>query len=816
MDEFDDLSQKDAGLIVRRIGEEKNRSFAEGSLNPRDYFERATREIIAIENSKTMQAKVQIAENVRKRKQVAEIVGQFEDKSRGLDAVLVGTNDPDKMTGASVASRQLGIANSLRAGLLRDIHQSGLRDVLLSGDIDAQIRREISELNKKSGNPGVTGNKVALDAAKIYKRHLDRIRGTLNASGAFIRRLDGYAGRVAHSPEKILAAGFDQWVQEIMPMLDEHKTFVDGAARSDAMEMLRGVYDDITTGKKDKVSDAITSDQLIKIVGSPSNMAKRAERSRVLHFKNAEFEHAYLQKFGQYDNMLDDMVALTERAARDSGAMQVLGTNPRATYEILRKGLNLQDKQYDWLDNRAAEIFGDTRSPGIVWWARAAGNTRAVVSMAKLGAAVFSSFPDIAAKAVNIRTATGQNYFSALSESFTSFLDSAKSKQARMDMSFLTGVASDSFLNSTFDRINATDIQAGKMSRAMQTFHRINGLGWWTDVNKSAHAKVLAAGLGMRSGLPLSALDETIVRHFKRFGFDETTWDLIRSTAKAGEDGKMYIGVSDIHSIPDEQIIKFMRRDKINPTKRNIEQYRSERATRLATYYAQNVADAMLEPGAKERSIWLRGTAADTPEGQVFRFIAQFKSYPTAVITRTLDQMVVGQGGHSWANAFRQGKADVAGLASFMAASTGLGYLSLMAKDALKGKSPRDPFSIQTVAEAMVQGGAMGIYGDYLLGEFDSRYGRSALSALAGPVVGQVDDVFDLFNRLKDGEGDKVATSTFRFVINNMPGSNLFYVRGAVDYLFLYDLQEKLNPGFLSRMESRMGDRGQSFLVDPR
>jgi hypothetical protein len=116
----------------------------------------------------------------------------------------------------------------------------------------------------------------------------------------------------------------------------------------------------------------------------------------------------------------------------------------------------------------------------------------------------------------------------------------------------------------------------------------------------------------------------------------------------------------------------------------------------------------------------------------------------------------------------------------------------------------------------MIQGGAMGMYGDFLLGEFDSRYGRSALSALAGPVIGQTDDVFDLFNRLKSGEIDKAGNSAFRFMINNMPGSNLFYLRGAVDYLFLYDLQEKMNPGFLSRMESRMGDRGQSFLIDPR
>ena len=114
---------------------------------------------------------------------------------------------------------------------------------------------------------------------------------------------------------------------------------------------------------------------------------------------------------------------------------------------------------------------------------------------------------------------------------------------------------------------------------------------------------------------------------------------------------------------------------------------------------------------------------------------------------------------------------------------------------------------------AMSQGGGLGIYGDFLFGEY-SRYGRSFLSTLAGPTFGQIDDLAEIWTRVRKGED--VGANVLRMAINNTPFINLFYTRQAMDYLFLYELQEMVNPGYLRRMESRiMRENDQRFFVPP-
>src|SRR3546814_13393300 len=85
----------------------------------------------------------------------------------------------------------------------------------------------------------------------------------------------------------------------------------------------------------------------------------------------------------------------------------------------------------------------------------------------------------------------------------------------------------------------------------------------------------------------------------------------------------------------------------------------------------------------------------------------------------------------------------------------------MSAKDILKGRTPRDPTDPATWAAAFVQGGGAGIYGDFLLGE-SNRFGGGLLQTLAGPTLGAVDDLHDLYSRVK--AGDDSAAAGLRFV----------------------------------------------------
>src|SRR3546814_6023699 len=94
------------------------------------------------------------------------------------------------------------------------------------------------------------------------------------------------------------------------------------------------------------------------------------------------------------------------------------------------------------------------------------------------------------------------------------------------------------------------------------------------------------------------------------------------------------------------------------------------------------------------------------------------------------------------------------------------------------------------------------------------RFGGGLLQTLAGPTLGAVDDLHDLYNRVK--AGDDSAAAGLRFVISNTPFANLFYTRQALDYLILWRLREAVNPGYLRRMEKRIEkENGQTFLVRP-
>ena len=56
----------------------------------------------------------------------------------------------------------------------------------------------------------------------------------------------------------------------------------------------------------------------------------------------------------------------------------------------------------------------------------------------------------------------------------------------------------------------------------------------------------------------------------------------------------------------------------------------------------------------------------------------------------------------------------------------------------------------------------------------------------------------------------------FQIFKNNTPFLNLFYVRAALDYLILYDVQEAISPGSLRRMERRLKkEQGKEFILPP-
>jgi hypothetical protein len=153
-------------------------------------------------------------------------------------------------------------------------------------------------------------------------------------------------------------------------------------------------------------------------------------------------------------------------------------------------------------------------------------------------------------------------------------------------------------------------------------------------------------------------------------------------------------------------------------------------------------------------------------------------------------------------------------VANLVLSATVLGYMSLIAKDLVKGREPRDPRDVRTMMAALQQGGGMGIYGDFLFGESKARTGGTLISTLAGPTLGTLDDVTDIWRRIRNG--DDAAAKAFSTALSNTPFMNVFYLRPILDYMILSSLTEAMNPGALRRREALVTrDTEQGWLMRP-
>lgn len=161
---------------------------------------------------------------------------------------------------------------------------------------------------------------------------------------------------------------------------------------------------------------------------------------------------------------------------------------------------------------------------------------------------------------------------------------------------------------------------------------------------------------------------------------------------------------------------------------------------------------------------------------------------------------------------------SLGGMANLMFWGPILGYMSMNAKEMAKGKEPRVPTDAESFKKiymaSVARSGALGLYGDFLFGEVSNKYGNDFVLSLAGPTVRRAVDVGNLYGTFRKG-GDTGAEA-FRLLLNNTPGYNLFYTKWAMDYMFIYRMQEAMNPGYLRRMERRVKkEKGQEYLVPP-
>lgn len=703
---------------------------------------------------------------------------EYDNVKASLTGVARGT---ERDSANSVDANWHGIQAELQGAVLHDLEAAGLLRAFRQRDpaFERDLARELWRARDQTLAP--TGNRHAADMAAILGRAQDALRNHLNDAGAWIGQQDHYITRQSHDTLKIRGDGSPQayaaWRDVILPRLDPI-TFRDAA---DPETLLRNVWNNLSSG----VHTTSTSETLAGFKG-PGSTAKKVSQERVLVFKDADSWVDYNAQFGR-GNVADSVVAQLSKGARDVALMRSFGTNPQAMLEgwIDRLSTAARDRgdfkatdalKSQFPDQVLAELDGRASVPGNATLAHAGALARVAQMVTKLGGVLLSSFPDLAVNASMLKH-NGTPLLHAYAQEMIGLLPRGAETQ---QVARALGVGIDGLLGDVALRLGADDGLTGRMARASNLFFKLNGLTFWTDSMKRTSGLMLSSNLADNAGRQFSDLPGRMQSTLRRYGIEAAEWDHVRAAPQRAADGNAYI-------LPEAVADQDARR-------------------KLGAYIADQVREGMTEPTAGVRAMMRMGTQAGTWGGEVIGLLLQFKTFTTTYMTRSLGREFTRDG------------VDVGGVAHLIAATTALGYLSMTLKELAKGRNPREPDDAasyaKTVAASFVQGGGMGIYGDFLFGE-NNRFGGGFIGTLAGPTAGSVEEVAKfLANRVR-GEGH-AAAEAIRMAANHTPLVNLFYTRAALDYLVLHRLQEWANPGYLSRMEQRVKrDNDQTFWLRP-
>ena len=652
-----------------------------------------------------------------------------------------------------------------------------------------------------------TGNAAARTFAEKWREIATTLRERFNDAGGKIRYLEDWAFPQAHSQELIAHAGLEKWGQFVMPLLDRRRYF-DEAGRPMSDDAFR-VF--VETAWRTLASGGLLGEK--SGTGRSAMVANRHAAARELHFRSADAYLAYHERFGAKSIMatLRDHV---DNLARDLALVEVLGPNPEHAFdEILHRAMQAEvekapqrkgaiDDEAAGLQNLYNEVAGAYKEVASQQLARGFNTLRNWLVATRLGSAVITSFSDEA----TMRLTAHLNNLPEMQllRNELKLMNPANVEDRRILRRAGLGLET---LIGSINRAGQEHLFDGMSSRVATFSLRASGLNFLTDARRQAFGATMMDALGSltRTVDSLAKLDATDHRILLSKGITETDWQVWRKAEpERWGAGNGLLTPEAILKIPDAAIAHLGEPAAV----------KREAVLKLLGAVSEEVDMAVVAPGARERAFMHGTNEAGTWKGELARSFWLFKSFPVAMIMRHWRRaMEVPATGKAWY------------LAALMAGTTLLGALSLELNELLSGRDPKNlnPFEGKAGARnlfaAMIKGGSLGIYGDFLYSE-STQGERGAVATLLGPVAGLGEELIGLTQgnviQALQGKDTRAGAELIRFARGLTPAANLWYAKAALDHLVLHNLQELASPGYLRNMQSRaQREFGQEFFWQP-
>ncbi len=633
-----------------------------------------------------------------------------------------------------------------------------------------------------------TGDARAAGIAKLWTDSAETLRQRFNRAGGAIARRKDWGLPQTHEPHLVAAADKGDWINFTRERLQlEAMTNADGAQLSpgELDLLLQDIYATISTDGLNK---------LIPGAKGGTKLANRRQEHRVLVFKDADSWLEYADRFGKPD-LFGTMTSHMDSMAHDIALLEILGPNPHAAFRLL-EDVTIKDGAGALARAHNESLFrivnGNTERNASPKLADFADAVRSWLVAAKLGSATLSAASDVGFVAITAKW-NGLPFTRVMRQMLTQL---NPANEADRIIATKMGLTAMQWSNAMMTANRYSEIVGrGAAGKAAEFTLRASGLTAWTDAWKRGFGMELFGLLGDQVDRPFARLADKTQSAFNRYGIDAGMWEDIRATALLEHGGARYVSIENIAARED---LPIQRRELLN--------------ARMQEMVLTEANFAVPEPDARARvltsgALFGQGSRG-TFSGEVARGTFQFKGFPVSALLFHVYRAINAKGGPINPLAYS---------AQLMIATTLLGGLAIQLKEISRGKNPRPVNDARFWPAAMIQGGGLGIYGDFLFSDVN-RFGGGLTSSIAGPFTDLIDDTAKLtLGQVWDvaqHRDTNIAGEVLDYARRYTPGGSLWYGRLVFEREVLDQLQLMADPKAKASFRRREQNRRRRYNQD--
>lgn len=679
----------------------------------------------------------------------------------------------------------VGMAHARMEELLHNFRRSavlGDKKRWNAADLD-NVRREVFGID--------TGDAQARAFANAWMTTAEWLRKRFNAAGGDIGKLENWGLPQHHDARALRKAKLQPWKDFIAPRLDVARMKHPLTGRPIAPRELDAILDEIWLSI---ATDGWSKRQPTRQPFGRGALARQRAEHRFLVFKDPDTWLEYQQAFGGGGDIFAVMMGHINGMAKDIAAMEVLGPNPAGTVEMLKQMIvkeataiaagqpgRLGDVKPERAMDKArragaridavwGSISGSLETPVDSMWANGFAAARSLVTASVLGAAAISSLSD-AGTSMIARQFAGLPARHAFREILKGFTTASRREAVQ------AGLILDSAMNVFHQQARYVGTLSGP-EWASWLADRVltwSGLSPWTQAARHAFGLAFQVELANQAGKRLEELPPALAETLRRHGFDGRKWDLVRKAPlHAGNAETRMLRPAEIAERIDERLAE-----------RYLEMIQAE------TEYA------VPNGSHRSRTVLLDQNRPGTLTGEIVRSFAQFKSFGAVFAIlhggRVAAELAADKA--AGRNRIVGNGAKYAG--ALLLSTTLFGAISLQLKSLVAGRDPRDATDPLFWGAALLQGGGLGIYGDFMFSNIN-RYGGGLGATIGGPMAQRIGDFWNLtagnVAQLASGEKTNFGRELVKFARGNIPGGNIWYLRLAFEREVLDQVQYLADP----------------------